>query len=91
MGTDLMVWNVTPEKITERMAVAPEDAWSVPGTAKQPPPVKGLPNPITPDIDAGRWIPGFEAQDPMLDKYRDQFKLQKQDWRPKMYEDLKKK
>jgi len=90
MATDLMVWNVTPEKITERMAVVTEDAWAVPGTAVQPPPEKGRPNPITKEIDAGRWVPGFEVQDQMLDKYRDDYNLQNQDWRPKMYEKLKK-
>jgi len=90
MGTDLMVWNITPEKITERMAVVTDDAWSVPGTAVQPPPQRGLPNPITNETDAGRWVPGFEAQDKMLDKFGQEYNLQKQDWRPKMYEDLKK-
>ncbi len=90
MATDLMVWNITPEGTKERMAVVTEDAWSVPGSAKQPPAEKGRPNPITPEIDAGRWLPGFEAQDPMLDKYRDKYNLESQDWRPKMYEDLKK-
>ena len=90
MATDLMVWNVTPEKITERMAVITDDAWSVPGTAVQPPPQKGLPNPITPEINSGRWLPGFEAQDKMLDKYRDEYNLQNQDWRPEMYKQLKK-
>ena len=90
MATDMMVWNVTPEKITERMAVSPDDAWSVPGTAKQPPPERGLPNPISKEIDAGRWVPGFQAQDKMLDKFGKENKLEKQDWRPKMYEQLKK-
>jgi ribonuclease Z len=33
-----MVWNVTKDKIVERMAFSTDDAWSVPGTAKQPPP-----------------------------------------------------
>ena len=90
MATDMMVWNVTPEKITERMAVSPDDAWSVPGTARQPPPEKGLPNPISKDIDAGRWVPGFQAQDKMLDEFSKENNLEKQDWRPKMYEQLKK-
>jgi ribonuclease Z len=36
MATDMMVWNITKAKITERMAVSPEDAWSVPSSAKQP-------------------------------------------------------
>ena len=53
MATDGMVWNITKSKITERMAVDPADAWSVPGTAKQPPPVKGLPDPLTDWTKAG--------------------------------------
>jgi len=56
----------------------------------QGPREKGRPNPITKEIDAGRWLPGFEAQDKMLDKYRDKYNLENQDWRPQMYEDLKK-
>jgi ribonuclease Z len=31
MATDMMVWNVTKEKITERMAVSTDEAWDVPG------------------------------------------------------------
>ncbi len=89
MATDMMVWNVTPDKITERMAVSPDQAWSVPGTAQQPPPEKGLPNPISKEIDAGRWLPGFEAQDEMLDQFSEEYNLEKQDWRPKMYEQMK--
>lgn len=89
MATDLMVWNVTKEEITERMAVAPEDAWGVPGTAVQPPPEKGRPNPISDFIDAGRWVEGFQAQDPMLDSFMEENNLQDKDWRPAMYEQLK--
>ena len=37
MATDLMVWNVSKDAIKERMAVATHEAWSVPGTGKQPP------------------------------------------------------
>ena len=88
MATDLMVWNVTPEKITERMAVITDDAWSVPGSDKQKP-MKGGPNPMSPEIEAGRWLPAFKAQDNMLDKYRDEYNLQNQDWRPQMYEKFK--
>ena len=90
MATDMMVWNVTPEKITERMAVSPDDAWSVPGTAKQPPPDKGRTNPISKEINAGRWVPGFQAQDKMLDQFGKEQNIESQDWRPKMYEQLKK-
>jgi len=38
MATDMMVWNITKEEITERMAVSPEAAWDVPGPNKAPPP-----------------------------------------------------
>ena len=54
MATDLMVWNVTKDEITERMAVATHEAWSVPGTAVQPPPEKGRPDVMTDDIRKGR-------------------------------------
>jgi len=29
MATDMMVWNITRDSITERMAVSPDDAWDV--------------------------------------------------------------
>ena len=54
MATDLMVWNVTKDEITERMAVATHEAWSVPGTAIQPPPEKGRPDVMTDAIREGR-------------------------------------
>ena len=31
MVTDMMVWNVTKDKIIERMAVSPDEAWDVLG------------------------------------------------------------
>lgn len=34
---------------------------------------------------------GFKAQDKMLDRYMKENNLQDQDWRPKMYEQLKEK
>jgi len=54
MATDLMVWNVTKGEITERMAVATHEAWSVPGTAKQPPRDPSLPPVMTDFIQQGR-------------------------------------
>ena len=81
IASDLMVWNITKEKITERMAVATSNAWPVEGTAKQPPPVKGLPNPISDYIKEGEWGPGFNAQNKMLDEHSENYNLQKQDWR----------
>ena len=89
LATDMMVWNVTKDKITERMAVSTDEAWSVPGTARQPPPEKGRPNPMSKAINDGRWRPGFEAQDDMLDQFMEENDLQKMDWRPEMYRQMK--
>jgi ribonuclease Z len=47
LAMDNMVWNVTKEKIVERMAVSTDEAWATPGTAKQPPPQAGTPDPMT--------------------------------------------
>ena len=63
MATDLMVWNVTKDEIRERMAVATDEAWSIAGTAEQPPPQKGLPNPLSEEMDSGRLdVKDAEAQ-----------------------------
>jgi ribonuclease Z len=88
MATDMMVWNITRDKIIERMAVFTDDAWSVPGTAKQPPPEKGRPNPMGDFIEQGRWVEGFKAQDKMLDEHMKKYNLEKMDWRPAMYKEL---
>jgi len=47
LAADMMVWNITKDKIEERMAVTTDEAWSVPGTAKQPPPEAGIPDPMS--------------------------------------------
>lgn len=86
MGIDMMVWNITKDAIIERMAVSTDEAWSVPGTAIQPPPEKGRPNPMSDAIDSGRWIPAFKAQDDMLNRHMEKYNLQDLDWRPDMYE-----
>jgi ribonuclease Z len=88
MATDMMVWNITKDKITERMAESTDSAWSVPGTAKQPPPEKGRPNPSTEYIENGRWLPAFKAQDEMLDRHMKKYNLEEMDWRPAMYKEL---
>jgi ribonuclease Z len=81
MATDMMVWNVTKDGIKERMAVRIDDAWSVEGTAEQPPPEKGQPNPMSDFIRNGKWREGYEASDEMLDKHMRKYGLQEQDWR----------
>jgi ribonuclease Z len=78
----MMVWNITKDKIVERMAESTDAAWSVPGTAKQPPPEKGRPDPMSDFIKAGEWGPGFNAQNDMLDEFMEKYNLEKQDWRP---------
>jgi len=88
MATDMMVWNITKDEITERMAVSTDDAWSVPGTARQPPPEKGGPSPLSGEMNSGRWRPGFEAQDEMLDAFMQENRLEKMDWRPEMYRQM---
>ena len=81
MATDLMVWNVTKDKITERMAVSADNAWAVPGTARQPPPVTGQPDPISGFLKAGMWAPTYEVQNDMLDAHMKKYNLEEQHWR----------
>ena len=76
-----MVWNITKDKIVERMAVSPDRALGVPGTAHQPPPEKGRPNPMSDFIKEGEWGPAFNAQNEMLDEHSKKYNLEKMDWR----------
>ena len=82
IGMDLMVWNITKDEITERMAVVTQNAWAVEGTAKQPPPQPGVPDPMSDFIKSGEWGEGFNAQNEMLDEHMKQYNLEDQDWRP---------
>ena len=81
LARDLMVWNITKDKITERMAAVSRNAQAVPGPTRQPPPEAGRPDPMSDFIKEGEWGPGFHAQDPMLDEFSEKYKLQEQDWR----------
>jgi ribonuclease Z len=81
MATDRMVWNVTKDAITERMAVAPANSWAVPGTTRQPPPERGRPSPMSDFIKSGEWGPAFNAQNELLDEHMKKYNLQDQDWR----------
>jgi ribonuclease Z len=82
MAVDMMVWNITREKITERMAVSPDRASGVPGPTRQPPPEPGRPDPMSDFIKGGEWGPGFNAQNAMLDAHARKYGLEDQDWRP---------
>jgi hypothetical protein len=85
MATDLMVWNITKDAITERMAVITEDAWAVPGTARQPGPERGRKSEYTQFILSGRWDEGAQpVQKRMLDEFAEKYGLQDDDWRKQM-------
>jgi ribonuclease Z len=55
MADDMMVWNITRDKITERMAVSPDEAWDVPGPGKPLDPDKTRKSEYTPFILKGRF------------------------------------
>ncbi len=55
MATDMMVWNITKEKIIERMAVSTDDAWDVPGPGKPSAPDPNFPSQYTDWILKGRY------------------------------------
>ncbi len=81
MATDMMMWNITKDKIIERMAVAPDKSWAVPGTMRQPPPEKGRKPVMSEFIKSGEWGPAFNAQNKVLDEHSKKYNLQDQDWR----------
>jgi ribonuclease Z len=78
LAVDNMVWNITKEKITERMIVSPSQAWAVSGPNKPPKPsAKGsVPDPISDFIKAGRWQPAEQAQAQMVEKFKKKYGLQ---------------
>ena len=55
MATDMMVWNITKEKIIERMAVSTDEAWDVPGPGKPSAPDPNFPSQYTEWILKGRY------------------------------------
>jgi len=82
MAVDNMVWNITKDRIVERMAVSPDRASGVSGPTRQPPPEKGTPDPMSDFIKSGEWGPGFNAQNELLDEFSKKYNLEKMDWRP---------
>jgi ribonuclease Z len=84
MATDLMVWNITKDKIIERMAVATEEAWSVPGDKRPLPNEKGE-NPdewYTQFILDGKWDVS-DAEGPMLREYMKKYNIDPAMFKPK--------
>ena len=73
LATDNMVWNITKDKIIERMTISPDAAWSVAGPAKPPkPPAAGtVPDPISDYIKMGKWNVD-DAQGSMIKEFKEQ-------------------
>ena len=75
MATDMMVWNITQDKILERMAVSPDDAWSVSGIN---PPPEGEPDQVpyqlSEDIEAGAWDVS-DVEGPMVKQFMKDFNI----------------
>ncbi|WP_425045235.1 guanitoxin biosynthesis MBL fold metallo-hydrolase GntH [Primorskyibacter sp. S87] len=82
IAMDMMTWNITADGVTERMAVSPDRASAVPGPTQQPGPEPDWPEPFSDFIISGEWGPGFNAQNEMLDEFRDENGLADADWRP---------
>jgi ribonuclease Z len=78
LAVDNMVWNISKDKIVERMIVPPDQAWSVNGPNKPPPPPKKgtVPDPISDFIKAGRWGPAGKAQAPMVEQFKKENNLE---------------
>ena len=71
LATDNMVWNITKDKITERMAVSPDQAWSVAGPTPPPkPPTSGVADPLSNAMKAGKWEPAEAAQRDLVDTFK---------------------
>ena len=73
LATDNMVWNITKDKIIERMTISPDAAWSVAGPAKPPkPPAAGtVPDPNSDYIKMGKWNVD-DAQGSMIKEFKEQ-------------------
>ncbi len=69
LAVDNMVWNITKDKITERMTVSPDQAWGVAGPKQMPEPVKGIPDPMTEYIKAGKWDVS-DALAPLVNEFK---------------------
>ena len=61
MADDMMVWNVTRDRIRERMAVSADNAWDVAGPTRPPLPDKKFPPQESDFTLEGRWAPAVEV------------------------------
>ncbi len=72
MATDRMVWNITKDRITERMAVITDEAWAVRGLRKPPRREKPPTSEFTSYILDGRWDVS-DVQGKIIKDYADEF------------------
>ena len=85
MATDMMVWNITRDEITERMGVSPDAAFATEGPTKQPGPDPTRKSEFTEWTLKARWDEGIQpAQKEMLDRHMEKYGLQDQDWRKEL-------
>jgi ribonuclease Z len=71
MATDNMVWNISKDAITERMAVITHEAWSVQGIRPPPKREGGPASEMTEAILKGRWNT-MDVERGMIQDYADQ-------------------
>ena len=75
LAADNMVWNITKDKIVERMTVSPDQAWSVPGAKPPPAPLKeGVPDPLSAEMKAGAWNVD-DVQGEMIKAFNEKYDL----------------
>jgi len=78
MATDNMVWNITREKITERMVVSPDAAWDVPGPNRAPLPDRTRKSEYTDFTLKGR-LDCSDVDGPWLKEFMKKYNLTEQD------------
>ena len=85
LATDMMVWNITKDEITERMGVSPDAAFATEGPTRQPGPDPTRKSEFTDWTLSHRWDEGIQpAQKALLDKHMEKYNLQDQDWRKQL-------
>lgn len=76
MATDNMVWNITKDKITERMAVSTDNAWALAGARRPPVGKPGqVPPQLSAEIEAGMWDVS-DAEGPMVKQFMKDYNIQ---------------
>ena len=74
MAQDMMVWNITKDKITERMATSTDEAWGVPGSKAPPPPDRTVPDQLSKWSLDHRWNVDDVQQD-MIKAFKKKYNM----------------